>query len=72
VELKELDNVQQEEVRQLAREVAREEIASLAGLIMRRAQDLSGTEIQPGNTEVGMLWGEVLRDFGGTQTLPGN
>lgn len=56
------------------RRIAREEIASLAGLMLRRLQDMGPTRSPERNMAVEIsteLWGEVLRDFGGTDTEPG-
>ena len=60
-------------VRQLAREIARKEIASLCGLVMRRLQDLHSS---PGGAfrgnEIASVFAEALRDFGGTPDEPGD
>jgi len=60
----------------LARKVAREEIASLAGLVLRRLQLQAA--LAEGETrdlvetkELASIFGEALRDFGGTTTEPG-
>ena len=63
-----------EAVAEVARKVAREEIASLAGLTLRRLQDMGPTRSMERNMQVEILaelWGEVLRDFGGTPDEPG-
>ncbi len=59
------------------REVAREEIASLAGLILRRLQlesegfvDSTGAVVDIRLLE--QIFGEVLRDFGATPDEPGD
>jgi hypothetical protein len=65
-----------------ARELAREEIASLAGLVLRRLQnttsalDASGQEgkmvVERGTVDVlSSIFGEILHDFGGTDSEPG-
>ena len=56
------------------REIAREEIASLAGMMLRRLQDEGPTRSFERNFAVEIqtkLWGEALRDFGGTVEEPG-
>lgn len=64
------------------RAVAREEIASLAGLVLRRLQDVyadyakDNPDATTSNTmlttaDVNEIWGEVLHDFGGTTEEPG-
>lgn len=64
-------------VARLARAIAREEIASLAGLVLRRVQDVARQYGETGDTalvEVGDLstiFGEALRDFGGSASEPG-
>lgn len=54
------------------REIVRQEIASLAGLAMRRLQDEHFTRSMERNLAtdaaqqvVGHLWGEVLAEYGG-------
>jgi hypothetical protein len=53
-----------------ARAIARQEIASLCGLVLRRCQDTEGLypETLPA---VAHIFGEALRDFGGTRNEPG-
>ena len=54
--------------------IAREEIASLAGLMLRRLQDEGPTRVAEHNVQIGMqakMWGEVLRDFSATDVEPG-
>lgn len=55
----------------IARKIVREEIASLAGLALRRTQDRSYTRsgerniaIDAANEEAAQLWGEVLAEYG--------
>lgn len=58
-----------------AREIAREEIASLAGMMLRRLQDMGPTRSIERNMAIEILselFGEVLRDFGGTHVEPGS
>jgi len=57
-----------EEVREIARQIAREEIASLAGLVLRRMQD---DPHAPLAQKVVSAFAEALRDFGGTTSEPG-
>lgn len=62
------------------RAIAREEIASLCGLVLRRSQDVeeiarrTGTEgdaeLLPGAI-VASIFGEAMRDFGATTSEPG-
>lgn len=57
-----------------AREIAREEIASLSGLMLRRLQEMGPTRSNERNMAVEILselFGEALRDFGGTTSEPG-
>lgn len=67
------------EVVEIAREVARAEVASLAGLALRRGgepplesrspeRNLAGDVVRLAHNE---FWGEVLRDFGETPAEPG-
>lgn len=56
------------------REIAREEIASMAGMVLRRLQDMGPTRSPDRNMAVELaseVWGEVLRDFGATVSEPG-
>lgn len=58
-----------------AREIAREEIASFAGMMLRRLQDMGPTRSMERNMQVEILnelFGEVLRDFGATKNEPGH
>ena len=60
----------------LARQVAREEIASFAGLVLRRLGETTPASRtahgRPGRgRELESIFGEVLRDFGGTGDEPG-
>jgi hypothetical protein len=50
-----------------ARQIAREEIASLCGLVLRRTQDKPGMATR---TEIASIFGEALRDFT-TEEEPG-
>ena len=57
-----------------AREIAREEIASMAGLVLRRLQDLSfAGRVNPSIaiSELSAIFGELLRDYGATENEPG-
>lgn len=54
-----------------AREIARSEIASLCGLVMRRVQDLDSLGDEVLATHLAGIFGEALRDFGGTPDEPG-
>jgi hypothetical protein len=77
----EMDGLNEEEasaVEALARRVAREEIASLAGLVLRRLQDDRPTRSFERNAaedvlddHLSRIFGEVLADFGG-HTMPGH
>lgn len=60
------------------RQIAREEIASLAGLVLRRAQEENYTRdpdrnlaIDITNSTLARIFGEALRDFGATGSEPG-
>lgn len=56
------------------REIARDEIASQAGLVLRRLQDMSPWRAPWRNQMVSMMneiYGEVLRDFSSTPAEPG-
>jgi hypothetical protein len=50
------------------RAIAREEIASLAGLVTRRAQDVGDPELA---RTIGEIFGEALRDFSSDSAEPG-
>lgn len=50
------------------RTIAREEIASLAGLVLRR---LNADPSEPLAQKIASAFGEALRDFGGTKAEPG-
>ena len=61
-----------------AREIAREEIASLCGLVLRRVQDEHPSRSIERNAaedvvhgELARIFGELLRDFGGSDDEPG-
>lgn len=49
--------------------VAREEVASLSGLVLRRLQGLGPGVVD--RNEVASIFGEALRDFGGTREESG-
>lgn len=53
------------------REIARQEISSLCGLVLRRLQDKQGTD-SVHVSDVAEIFGEALHDFGGTHLKPGN
>lgn len=58
----------------VAREVAREEIASFSGMMLRRLQDMGPTRSFERNMAVEILselFGEALRDFSATPSEPG-
>lgn len=65
-----------DEIEQIAREVAREEIASFSGMVLSRL-GTSAREAVEGDAEFVMnrtlaaIFGEALRDFGGTPDEPG-
>ena len=74
-----LSEEQHAAVTSLARQIAREEIASLSGLVLRRLQDhvqltrslernMAMEEIQE---TFNAIFGEVLRDFSATEEEPG-
>lgn len=57
---------------EIARRIVHEEIASLAGLALRRTQDQSLTRnpernlaVEVANEEAAQFWGEVLKEYGG-------
>jgi hypothetical protein len=50
------------------RRVAREEIASLCGLVLRRTQDRAGMATR---VELAAIFGEALADFSQTKAEPG-
>ena len=60
-----------------AREIAREEVASLCGLMLRRLQDLEKglpgehEDVFPTTRGLSTAWGEALRDFT-TEKEPGS
>lgn len=61
-----------DEVREIAEQVVRKEIASLAGLALRRTQDRDWTRsgerniaMEVANEEMAQFWGEVLAQYGG-------
>lgn len=56
------------------RGIAREEIASLSGMMLRRLQDMGPTRSPERNMAVEILselFGEALHDFGATDVEPG-
>ncbi len=56
----------------LARQIAREEIASLCGLVLRRLQDImTDGNVKVFASEIASIFGEALHDFGGTPDEPG-
>lgn len=68
-----MDPDERSDVQDLAREVAREEVASLAGLVLRRLQDVT-PEGLPNDPDPDLMvtvgdlreiFGEVLADFSG-------
>lgn len=56
-------------IRAQARLVAREEIARQSGLVLRRLSDLDPGVVD--RSELASIFGEALRDFGGTTDEPG-
>lgn len=50
------------------RRIAREEIASLSGLVLSRTQNRGGMAMR---TELAAIFGEALRDFSQTEDEPG-
>jgi uncharacterized protein (UPF0254 family) len=70
--LEELD--EEANIRRIAREVAREEIASLAGLVVRRTQE-TDPDMGPASgvtrRAIASIFGEALNDFT-TDTEPGS
>lgn len=66
------------EIEDIAREAAREEIASLSGMMLRRLQDMGPTRSPERNMAVEILselFGEALADFSGHSgggSAPGN
>ena len=67
-----LQSSDQQQLEKRMREIAREEIASLAGKALRRTQDRSYTRsfernaaIDAANEEAAQFWGEVLAEYGG-------
>lgn len=55
----------------LARTVAREEVSSLCGLVLRRLQDGFGQDDIATGERLARILGEALRDFGSTASEPG-
>lgn len=60
------------------RRIVREEVASLAGLGLRRSQERNYTRSPDRNAAIDIyadeqaeFWGEVLKDFGDTEADPG-
>lgn len=64
-----MDPDERSDIQDLAREVAREEVASLAGLILRRLQDVRDEDLADDLPDYypvfRSIWGEVLADFSG-------
>jgi hypothetical protein len=61
-----------EEIQQVAREIAREEIASLCGLVLRRLQEIDDDEhFRSFKQPMAVIFGEALNDFGKTVDEPG-
>lgn len=61
-----------DEIEQIARAVAREELASFSGLVLRRLQDEPDDAMQaPIAVRLAGIFGEALRDFGATPDEPG-
>lgn len=70
----EFEDVPWDEMDEWVRSIAREEIASLSGMMLRRLQDMGPTRSPERNMAVELLselFGEALRDFGATSTEPG-
>lgn len=68
--MSELTNEQLAQVEKIARLVAREEIAGLAGKALRRTQDRDYTRspdrnlaVDVSNDEAAQLWGEILAEY---------
>lgn len=66
-------------IREIAREIAREEIASLSGLVLRRSQEEHPTRSFERNAadevvseRLAEIFGEALKDFGDTSVEPGD
>ena len=55
--------------REGARQIAREEVASLCGLVLSR---LNADPHEPLAQKLASAFGEALRDFGGTKAEPGD
>lgn len=53
----------------VARDIAREEVASLCGLVLGR---LNADPHEPLAQKLASAFGEALRDFGGTKEAPGD
>ena len=68
-----------DEIEQIARAVAREEIASLCGLVLQTANEQTSTSgrvraearAEVLSSAIMSAFGEALRDFGSTTTEPG-
>ena len=63
-----------DELEAMCRRIAREELASFSGLMLRRLQDLGPTRSPQRNMVVSMLnelFGEALRDFSSQTAEPG-
>lgn len=66
--------ISREEIEEIARNAAREEIASLSGMMLRRLQDMGPTRSMERNMAVEILselFGEALKDFGDSSSDPG-
>lgn len=57
-------------IEELARAIAREELASLSGLVLRRLQGVAHRSFVQ-VAQINEIFGEALRDFGGTEAEPG-
>ena len=71
-----MTNLRYVPLQDIIREVAREEIASLAGLVLRRLQlevdsSFGAAGELPDVRLLERIFGEVLRDFGATPDEPG-
>lgn len=71
------DDVAEEEaaavVIKMMRDIAREEVASLCGLVMRRLEDYDPLRDAPSPVDtLQSIFGEALRDFSGNTNEPGD
>lgn len=57
----------------IVRQIAREEVASLCGLVLRRLEDVAYLEHRSAGLSTGLkeIFGEALRDFSQTPSEPG-